>query len=503
MNQMSPRHKYGTFVLILAFLSFLFGIFSTGATWATVDEKSTTIKDDDFFFDNITIEVTLQGDLQLREMDSDVEVKFYVEDLEEPFDEATYSDTESYEDIAKKSGGDLETTFEDMDTAGAFAQWMIWIGIIAMLLTVIFSFCSLAQITNSRFTTYSGCVATFFLFFAPIIWFILLPSDGTYSSQNLLEQYLFLEQSDFATNFDPSPSTGLFLSLIAGLSSIAMMFMIYRHNTSEVVKEKPNWMNSLFSIKLNDEEKVAEPINFKEKKEQAGLLLQKSVSAYKSSRVMQALSVLIVLVLISIPLYSMIFEEEEEANAYQRDLEYTVEDEGYYLPWIEDVVELSDGETLSFSFTEEDFPSDAKDGNIFLIRFYVAVLDSVQEDNEETSGLGCAANPGQDAPDSVSFAFNTPAGDGNDQIQSDYLESREFLEFPGYGPYTGYTVTEIEEMYDTSDEIKGDYEFQYTANAEAGSSTFECDRSDSSVTIQYVVQLLDIQIEVVELTDAE
>ena len=58
-------------------------------------------------------------------------------------------------------------------------------------------------------------------------------------------------------------------------------------------------------------------------------------------------------------------------------------------------------------------------------------------------------------------------------------------------------------MYDTSDEIKGDYQFQYTANAEAGSSTFECERSDSSVTIQYVVQLLDIQIEVVELTDAE
>ena len=498
---MSPRHKYGTFVFIFASLAFLLAIFSTGATWAKVDDESTSTIESDGFFSNITIKFDLQGDLELREMVSEIDVEFYIDEFDEPVDEQTYKESESYEELAEKSVGDASDTFEDMDTAGAFAQWMIWIGIIAMFLTVIFSFCSLAQITNSRFTTYSGMVATLFLFFAPIIWFILLPSDGSYTNLDLVDEYSFFEQSDLMANFDPSPSIGLFLSLLAGLSSLAMMLMIYRHNVSEVVNEKPQWINALFNMKLNDEEKVSEPINFKEKKEQAGLLLQKSVTAYKSSRVMQALSVLIVLTLISIPLYSMLFEEEEEADAYQRDLEYIVEEEGYYVAWIQDTVELSDGETLSFSFTEEDFPTEAKDGNIFLIRFYVAVLDSVQQDNEETSGLGCAANPGQDAPDSVSFAFNTPAGNDNVQIQSDYLEYKEFLEFPGYGPYTGYTVAEIEDMYDASDEIQGDYQFQYTANAEAGSSTFECDRSDSSVTINYVVELLDLQIEVIEISD--
>lgn len=498
---MSPRHKYGTFVFIFASLAFLLAIFSTGATWATVDDESTSTIEGDGFFNNITIEFDLQGDLELREMVSEIDVEFYIDEFDGPVEEQTYKESESYEELAEKSVGDASDTFEDMDTAGAFAQWMIWIGIIAMFLTVIFSFCSLAQITNSRFTTYSGLVATLFLFFAPIIWFILLPSDGSYTNLDLIDEYSFFDQSDLMANFDPSPSTGLFLSLLAGLSSLAMMLMIYRHNVSEVVNEKPQWINAIFNMKLNDEEKVSEPINFKEKKEQAGLLLQKSVTAYKSSRVMQALSVLIVLILISIPLYSMLFEEEEEADAYQRDLEYIVEEEGYYLTWIQDTVELSDGETLSFSFTEEDFPTEAKDGNIFLIRFYVAVLDSVQQDNEETSGLGCAANPGQDAPDSVSFAFNTPAGNDNVQIQSDYLEYIEFLEFPGYGPYTGYTVAEIEDMYDASDEIKGDYRFQYTANAEAGSSTFECDRSDSSVTINYAVELLDLQIEVIEVSE--
>jgi len=501
MKQMSPRHKYGTFVFIFASLAFLLAIFSTGATWATVDDESTSTIEGDGFFNNITIEFDLQGDLELREMVSEIDVEFYIDEFDGPVEEQTYKESESYEELAEKSVGDASDTFEDMDTAGAFAQWMIWIGIIAMFLTVIFSFCSLAQITNSRFTTYSGLVATLFLFFAPIIWFILLPSDGSYTNLDLIDEYSFFDQSDLMANFDPSPSTGLFLSLLAGLSSLAMMLMIYRHNVSEVVNEKPQWINAIFNMKLNDEEKVSEPINFKEKKEQAGLLLQKSVTAYKSSRVMQALSVLIVLILISIPLYSMLFEEEEEADAYQRDLEYIVEEEGYYLTWIQDTVELSDGETLSFSFTEEDFPTEAKGGNIFLIQFYVAVLDSVQQDNEETSGLGCAANPGQDAPDSVSFAFNTPAGNDNVQIQSDYLEYIEFLEFPGYGPYTGYTVAEIEDMYDASDEIKGDYRFQYTANAEAGSSTFECDRSDSSVTINYAVELLDLQIEVIEVSE--
>ena len=501
MEKMSSRHKYGTFALILAVLAFLLSIFSTGATWATVDDKSTVIEDESFF-ENLTIEVALQGDLQLTEMDSEVEVAIFFEGSDEPIEEQSFRESESYEELAEKSTGDMRDTFEDMDTAGTVAQWMIWLGIIAMLLTAVFAFCSLAQITNSRFTTYSGSAATFLLFFAPIIWYILLPSGGTYTSLEALEDFFFFEESQFSTNFDPSPSTGLFLSLLSALSSVAMMVMIYRHNISDVVDEKPGWMNSLFNLKFNDEEKVAQPINFAEKKEQAGLLLQKSVNAYKSSRTMQALTVLIVLILISIPLYSMLFEEEEEANAYQRDLEYYVDGQSGYITWIEDSDVINDGETLSFIFSEDDFPDEAKDSNIVTIEFYISVLDN-DDDNEQTSGLGCVANPGQDAPDSLGYQFYTPGGSESSQTQSDVYMSFELLEFPeeGFGPYTGYTIAEIEDLFDSSDEVEGDYEFKYTANAEAGDSTIECDRSDSSVQIQYGVYLAYFDATVYESTE--
>ena len=229
MEKMSSRHKYGTFVLIFAVIAFLLSIFSTGATWATVDDESITIIEDEGFFDNITFELDLSGDLQLTEMDSEIEVRVFIDGFDEPVEDQTFRESESYEKLAEKSSGDMSTTFEDMDTAGTVAQWMLWLGIIAMLITAIFAFCSLAQITNSRFTTYSGSVATLFLFFAPIIWYILLPSDGTYTSLEIVEAFFFFDESQFATNFDPSPSTGLFLSLLSALSSIAMMVLSLIH----------------------------------------------------------------------------------------------------------------------------------------------------------------------------------------------------------------------------------------------------------------------------------
>ena len=99
---MSSRHKYGTFALILAVLAFLLSIFSTGATWATVDDRSTAIEDESFF-DNLTIEVALQGDLQLTEMDSEVEVAIFFEGSDEPIEEQTFRESESYEELAEKS----------------------------------------------------------------------------------------------------------------------------------------------------------------------------------------------------------------------------------------------------------------------------------------------------------------------------------------------------------------------------------------------------------------
>ena len=48
----------------------MLGIFSTGATWATVSDNSSSTEEDGFFGD-ITVDVALNGDLQLTEMDSD------------------------------------------------------------------------------------------------------------------------------------------------------------------------------------------------------------------------------------------------------------------------------------------------------------------------------------------------------------------------------------------------------------------------------------------------
>ena len=221
---------------------------------------------------------------------------------------------------------------------------------------------------------------------------------------------------------------------------------------------------------------------------------------------MQALTVLIVLILISIPLYSMLFEDEEEANAYQRDLVYSVDVDYNRIAWIEDTtVVLNDGETLSLSFTEEDFPDEAKDSNTVLIEFYILILDNgAGGDNEQTSGLGCAANSGEDAPDSIGYQFNTPGGSESSQTNqaNKFTTAIELFEYPEefYGPFTGYTVAEIEDLFDSSDDVEGDYEFKYTANAEAGDPTIECDRSDSSVEIEYAVILAYQDVTVYEST---
>ena len=495
---MESRHKYGTFALGLALLAFMLGIFSTGATWATVSDNSSSTEEDELFGD-ITVDVALNGDLQLTEMDSDFIVTLNFDDGFDPAEEK-YSETASYEELAENSEGDIKSTFEDMDTAGSVAKWMIWIGIISMFITAILCFCTLAQITNSRFTTYSGSVATFFLFFAPIVWFILLPSGGTYTDQTAMNDFgFFFGESVFVMDFEPSPSTGLFLSLLGGLSSIAMMAMIYLHNRSELVTSKPGWISSILKIASQDEEKVAEPINFAEKKEQVGLLLQKSVNAYKNSRVMQALTVLIILILVSIPLYSMLFAEEVEANAYQRDLTYFVDGDGSFIVWLDGVEEISDGQTFSISLTEEDFPESADGRNIVSIGIYVEVLD-YDEDNEELSGLGCSVAPGQDAPDSISYGMYTPCRPKFFYRSRVHVRDPNVLELPeeGFGPYTGYTIAEIEDLFDTSDVVEGDYQFEFTANAVAGDSTIECDRSDDSVTVRYMVELFYFDVVVIE-----
>ena len=42
MSDVHPRHRYGTYALILALLALAFAGFSNGAVWATIDDESTT-----------------------------------------------------------------------------------------------------------------------------------------------------------------------------------------------------------------------------------------------------------------------------------------------------------------------------------------------------------------------------------------------------------------------------------------------------------------------------
>ena len=143
METMEPRHKFGTFALILCLTSLLLALFSTGATWATVDTKSSETVNDEFF-GQFDVDVNLKADLKLREMNSEVAV-YITFDTTESGEGEMYGGTETYENIADKSGGDMKSTFEDMDSAGSVAQWMLWLGIITMFLTAILCFSSLLK----------------------------------------------------------------------------------------------------------------------------------------------------------------------------------------------------------------------------------------------------------------------------------------------------------------------------------------------------------------------
>ena len=244
MDDPPARHRFGTYALIFALLAIAFSGLSKGAVWATSDgEVSTTIQDD--FGDDVVIDVAIENDLHLREMETEIEgsvtsIGFFGEFEEE----LGFSETKTYDQLAQNSSRLGSSTFEDMDTAGTVAEWMIWIGIGAAFITAILSLCSLAQIAPSRPTILSGGISSALLFFTPVVWFILLPSDGTYSNINVLgSASLFIsEDPNLPIDLSPTPSTGVFLSILGGFCAASMMVMIVLYNRSELTKEKPSWM---------------------------------------------------------------------------------------------------------------------------------------------------------------------------------------------------------------------------------------------------------------------
>ena len=242
MSDVHPRHRYGTYALILALLTLVFAGFSKGAVWATVEDESSSTFEDDFDW---SANVSIEGDLHLREMEITIISQIEVIGFPGAFEPNELSEAETYDELAQNSEGNVSSTFEAMDTAGAVAEWMIWIGMGTVLITAILCLCSLAQVMPSRPTLLAGGISSAFLFFTPIIWYFNLPSDGKYTNESMLgdANFFFGGQPQILMNFEPVPSTGVILSILCGLCAVAMMVMIVLYNRAESTEEKPGWMN--------------------------------------------------------------------------------------------------------------------------------------------------------------------------------------------------------------------------------------------------------------------
>ena len=231
-----------------------------------------------------------------------------------------------------------------------------------------------------------------------------------------------------------------------------------------------------------------------------------SVSKIKTNRYMQIAAIVVFLLLVSLPAYSLYLGITTPANAHERENYYIVlEDDWGSISWVERTeVSLSDGESFSILMDDSQFPSEADGMNIVMVMFSFYVMDS-DGDNEETSGVGCAWDDGEDANDYVSALADHPSASFTESVTEHgddlSLVLFEYPEFDTFPLITGYTVEEIEELIDASDDVKGEYSFNFTGFVEAGDSTTECERSDSSVTVEYAISLYYSVFSVMEWND--
>ena len=250
MVDLPARHRFGTYALIFALLAIAFSGLSKGAVWATIDDDSTTTIQDEVWGE-VIVNVTIESDLQLREMDIEILSTDYIVEFDDEEQEPTeIYRSETYDELAQSSEGNVSSTFEDIDAAGYTAEWMIWIGIGTVLITAILCFCSLALVMPSRPTLWAGGISSVVLLFTPIIWYLNLPSDGVYEQEYLT--WVSIGGGSFLINFDPTPSIGVFLSILGSLCAASMMVMIVLYNRSESTKEMPSWMIANEFIVLPD-----------------------------------------------------------------------------------------------------------------------------------------------------------------------------------------------------------------------------------------------------------
>lgn len=234
---------------------------------------------------------------------------------------------------------------------------------------------------------------------------------------------------------------------------------------------------------------------------------QKSISEFKTNRNLQIVTIFVSLILISIPVYSIYGKSNASDDEYQRDLIYVVGGESGYIAWTSQTnLELSDDELFTLTLTNEDFPDEAKNMNIVALDISIDIID-YENDNEETNGVGCAIDSGEDAYDSISGIVSTPNNEPLDfEYESSFYIYTQLFEIPEdmfdiSGFVTGYTVKEIEEMFQNEDNIVGEYNFEFTGNVESGDSTFQCERQDPSITIDYSIELYWWDVEVIEFDE--
>ena len=234
--------------------------------------------------------------------------------------------------------------------------------------------------------------------------------------------------------------------------------------------------------------------------------LKNSVSTFKTNRYLQIAAVVVLLLLVSQPAHSLYLDITTPANAHERDNYYIVLEEDWgSVTWVGSTqVSLSDEESISLIMDESQFPSEADGMNIVMVSFDFYVMDT-NDDNEDTSGIGCAWNDGEAAYDSIAASAEHPSTSSSETVTEygDYLrlDMFEYPELDTFPLITGYTVEEIEEMFDSSDDVKGEYSFNFTGFVESGDSTTECERSDSSVTIEYEISLYYREFSVMEWND--
>jgi hypothetical protein len=231
--------------------------------------------------------------------------------------------------------------------------------------------------------------------------------------------------------------------------------------------------------------------------------LKSSIFRFKNNRRVQIISILLAVLLLSIPVYSMYSKYQTPDDEYQRDLQYLIDSDYGSITWSsQSNLELNDQQVFSLAWTNEDFPEEVKEKNIISIYGFIQILD-FNEDNEETSGAGCTIDSGEDALDSATLGASIPNREA--EIQETQTSTNfyfEFIEYPVFTTYpfiTGYTVKEIEDMFETDkDELVGEYNFEITGMVEAGESTFQCDREDPSVTIYYSIEFEWLEVSVIE-----